>query len=356
MAAGMILGANVGTTTDGILASIGGSADSKRSALSHVLFNVILACWAIPLLMPVLKLVNVIVPGDPLAIVYDNYGKMIVNPAVGFHLAMLHTTFKVLNTILFLPFVKQYARFLTFLISDKKGKKDKADVHYRFEYISTTVADSPGLNIIRVENEVSKMARIVSFMYSRFTSELRNMQEGGQNTAERITALCEEMHQKEEYIDEMREILSNSLIECTIRVKKNSPTQKRISHLLNVIAALESMSDECYVISRILEKSIIKDCVFKNKEMNKLIPYVGQVEEFLALLEKHLEQKATPEQKAKAEALEEEIDKNRRKLHKLGRKRIEAGENVKSELLFIDLVRRIEKLGDYCFEISETYK
>jgi len=175
-------------------------------------------------------------------------------------------------------------------------------------------------------------------------------------TEEKITALCSEMRQKEEYIDEMREILSNSLIECTARVKKNSPTQKRINYLLEVIAALESMSDECYVISRILEKSVLKDCVFKNKEMNKLIPYVAQVEEFLVLLEKQLGQKAAPELKAQAEKLEEEIDKKRRKLHKLGRKRIEAGENVKSELLFIDLVRRIEKLGDYCYEIAEAYK
>jgi len=356
MAAGMILGANVGTTTDGILASIGGSADAKRSALSHVLFNVILACWAIPLLVPVLKLVDILVPGDPHAIIYDSEGKMIANLAIGFHLAMLHTTFKVLNTILFLPFIKQYARFLTFLIRDKKRKIEEDDTHYKFEYITTTVADSPELNIIRVENEVSNMARIVSFMYSRFTAELRNMQEEESGAADKITALCMEMKQKEDYIDEMREILSKILIDCTARVKNNSPTHKRISSLLEVIAALESMSDECYVIFRILEKSILKDCVFKGKEMNKLIPYVGQVEEFLVLLEKQMGKKASPELKTQAEKLEEEIDKKRKKLHKLGRKRIEAGENVKSELLFIDLVRRIEKLGDYCYEIAEAHK
>jgi phosphate:Na+ symporter len=54
--------------------------------------------------------------------------------------------------------------------------------------------------------------------------------------------------------------------------------------------------------------------------------------------------------------LENSIDKNRSKLQKLSRKRIEAGKDVKTELLFIDIVRRIEKLGDYCFEITEPYK
>jgi phosphate:Na+ symporter len=52
--------------------------------------------------------------------------------------------------------------------------------------------------------------------------------------------------------------------------------------------------------------------------------------------------------------LETEINKSQKKLQKLSRKRIEAGRDVKTELFFIDLVRRIEKLGDYCFDISNT--
>jgi phosphate:Na+ symporter len=40
----------------------------------------------------------------------------------------------------------------------------------------------------------------------------------------------------------------------------------------------------------------------------------------------------------------------------MGRKRIEAGKDVKRELLFIDLVRRIEKIGDYCYNIAVTLR
>ena len=351
MAAGMILGANVGTTTDGILASIGGSANAKRSAWSHVLFNIILACWAIPLLMPVLKLVDVVVPGDPLAPIVYVDGKIVVNLAIGFHLAMLHTTFKVLNTILFLPFINQYARFLTFLIHDKKADKVKDDNHYKFAYLSTINANTPELNILRAEKEISNMAGIVSYMFSRFCVVLRSLREETSKDAENTAALSAELHQKEEYIDEMRETLSDFLIECS-RVKLNRNTETRVTYLLQVIVALESMSDECYSISRLLEKSVEKDQVFKQKEMEELIPYVGQVEEFLALLENQLGRKPTQEQKARAVELEDNIDKGRKKLQKLGRKRIEAGKNVKAELLFIDLVRQIEKLGDYCYEIS----
>jgi len=92
--------------------------------------------------------------------------------------------------------------------------------------------------------------------------------------------------------------------------------------------------------------------LFKNKEINALIPYVGLVAEFLDFLREHLGDILSEEQSSWAIELENRIDQSRNKLRKLGRKRIEAGKDVKTELLFIDLVRRIERLGDYCYSIA----
>jgi phosphate:Na+ symporter len=103
-----------------------------------------------------------------------------------------------------------------------------------------------------------------------------------------------------------------------------------------------------------LERSVKKDLLFKGKEIEALSPYITLVEEFLSFVREHLGRPISAEQSARAEDLENRIDKYRDKLRKMGRKRIEAGENVKMELLFIDLVRRIEKLGDVCYNISEA--
>ena len=364
MAAGMVLGANLGTTTDAPLASIAGNTESRRTALVHVLFNVIGVAWALPLLIPLLNLVNVILPGNP----------WISRDVIPLHIAGLHTTFNIINTMLFLPFVNQFAKLVTIIVPEKKTDETEADKHYKFAYLSARGADSPELNIMRAEKEIRDMAGIVSFMYSRFSAALRDLRESGEKVNENaVAALCTELEQKEQYIDEMRETLSGYLIECNKdepRKTINAPlldsvtdfrtriqtrsAERRISRLLSVIANLEEMSDECYSISRLLEKSVRKDCVFKEKEMDELIPYVALVEEFLALLKDQYGHKTTLEQKARAAELEKSIDKNRKKLNKRGRKSIEAGGNVKTELLFIDLVRRIEKLGDYCFDIAEA--
>ena len=365
MAAGMVMGANLGTVLNAVLVSLAGNINAKRTALVHVMFNIIGLVWALPLLLPMLNFVNMVLPGDPWAYALNN-------EAIPLHLAGLHTMYNIINTIIFLPFVNQFAKLICFMLPDKKSEKKEETKHYKFEYLHTGNADSPELNIIRAEKEISDMAGIVSFMYSRFSTTLNSLHEEDDKAEKNTTELCAELLAKEEYIDEMRDALSSFLIECNAResaprlsksvsskvidtIFKPAPyTETRTSSLLRVIVALEEMSDECYSISRVLEKSVRKNCVFKSKEMEALTPYVGQVEEFLALVENQLSPNPAPNQKAQAVKLEKQIDKNRKKLQKLGRKRIEAGKNVRTELIFIDLVRRIERLGDYCFEISEA--
>jgi phosphate:Na+ symporter len=162
----------------------------------------------------------------------------------------------------------------------------------------------------------------------------------------------DEMNQKKSYVDEMRETLTAFLIECTRR-KLNYQSERRVTRMMRVIGDIEEMSDECYGISCLLERSVRKNRIFKKEEMDELVPYVGLVEEFLGLLQKKLGQGLSLKSTLHAKKLESDISKSRKRLQKLSRKRIETGKDVKTELLFIDLVRRIEKLGDYCGNITE---
>jgi len=143
------------------------------------------------------------------------------------------------------------------------------------------------------------------------------------------------------------------LIECS-REQISLRSEQRIYRLLRVIGYIEEMSDECYSISRLLEKSVRKDYVFKDEEMDVLIPYVKRIEDFLGMLKEQSMHGSKISSTVHTAKLKASISNSRKKLQKLGRKRIEAGENVKTELMFIDLVRRVEKLGDYCIDIAEV--
>ena len=342
MTAAMVLGANIGTTIDAALAAIGTKTAAKQAALVHVLFNIIGTCWALPLIRPLLALVDFVTPGTMTGMIHD--------PSVPTHLAMLHTIFNSINTILFLPFVKQFAALVSFLIKGRKEEEPQSE-HYRLEYRSVSLRNTPELNILRAEKEIRDMAGLASYMFGKFSATLISMQENPL-TEDSIAALIREMKAKEEYADEMREALTDFLIECT-RERLNRRSEQRVSRLFRIISELEEMTDDCYSLSFILERSVQKNQIIKSKEITALIPYVGLVAEFLNFIGGlQLGVILSREQSAWARDLEDKIDKSRDKLRKLGRKRIEAGKDVKTELLFIDMVRRIEKLGDYCYSIA----
>ena len=343
MAAAMIMGTNVGTTFSAPLVSITGNIESKRVAMTHVLFNVIGSIWAIPLLIPLLKLINIIVPGDPWAVIPNN-------AAIPLHLAGLHTVFNLMNALLFLPFIGPFTKLIYKIVPEKQIEEKGA--HYKFAYLHTGIADLPALNILRAEKEIRDMAGVVYSMYTRFSTLLKNLRE----TEDRIDAtakLAEELKQQETYVDEMREVLTAFLIECT-RQQLNARTERRVSLLLRVIGYVEDMSDDCYSISILMGKSAEKKRIFSEKEMEDLIPYLDLVQEFIGFLKLELGQNPTIMTTIRNKKLESDINKSRKELAKIGRKNIEAGKDVKTELFFIDLVRRIEKLGDYCFDISST--
>ena len=339
----MILGANIGTTIDAALAAIGTKTTAKRAALVHVLFNVIGTLWALPLLRPLLALVELVTPGTITP-------GLAQSPLITAHLAMLHTVFNVVNTLLFLPFVKPFAALVSLLIKEDKTTSAKAG-HYRLTYFSGAIQHTPEFNIVRAEKEIRDMAGLASSMYASFSGTLRTLRESA-DRQQLVTDLVAETRSGEEFADEMREELTRFLLDSSRQLSGQS--ERNVYYLMRIIADLEDMTDDCYSVSLMLERSVRKDLMFKQKEVEALLPYISLVEGFLVFVRENLGRPFDGEKARFAADLEDRIDKSRDRLRKLGRKRIEAGEDVKRELLFIDLVRRIEKLGDICYNIAEV--
>ncbi|MDR2798281.1 MAG: Na/Pi cotransporter family protein [Treponema sp.] len=342
MAAAMILGANIGTTIDAALASIGTKTIARQAALVHVLFNVIGTVWALILFQPLLLLVDWITPGE------------VNETGITTQLAMFHSVFNLINTLLFFPFVKPFAALVSFLIKDTEtASVSSIRGPYILEYKSGSIQDTPELNILRAEKEIRDMAGLAAAMYQEISTAFPSLQQRtpGDDKETTVETLVLDMGKQEQYADEMREELTRFLIECT-RQQLSPQTERKVSLLLRIVADLEDVTDDCFSVALLLERSVKKNLSFKHKEMEALMPYMGMVEASLSFVQDHLGHPLNPEQAVYAKDLEGKIDKSRNKLRKLGRKRIEAGQDVKTELLFIDVVRRIENLGDYCYDIA----
>lgn len=155
-AAAIVLGENIGTTVTAYLASVGTSVNARRASRAHTLFNVFGVIWMTPLFGVFLKLVDYIVPGD----VYGVSATM----ALPAHLAMFHSMFNIVNTIVSAFFIKQLAAIVSRLVPEDGS----LPTSYSLKYIRATLQDTPEFYLLTVKRELSRMADIISDMFNRF--------------------------------------------------------------------------------------------------------------------------------------------------------------------------------------------
>jgi phosphate:Na+ symporter len=127
-AAALVLGENIGTTVTIVLASLGANTNARRTAAAHVLFNVIGVLW-ITLLFPwYSRLVAFVIESahgvNPMEISFAAFPDPVQYAAIlTAGIALTHTGFNVTNTLLFLPFIRQFTRLLERIIPDPHTKE-----------------------------------------------------------------------------------------------------------------------------------------------------------------------------------------------------------------------------------------
>jgi phosphate:Na+ symporter len=258
---------------------------------------------------------------------------------------MLHTLFNTVNTLILFPFVKQYADFIHRLVKEKPGE---VEIRRRLSYVAGPIMASPELNLVYARREITRMSEVARDMFSRFRKAL----------VERPADIDAEVNwfkENEEYADRIQEELSRFLLEVT-RQDVNEKTQNNIQSLLRIVVELENITDSCMNLIYLVERCERKKIVLKPEELQTLAPYLHIADKFLLFVKDNINGPISEEELALATELEMRLDELRNELRKSARKRLKAGAEVKAELLFIDMVRHIEKVGDYAFAISESLR
>lgn len=101
-AAAMVIGMNLGTTVTAIMASIGGSVTMRQTAVANLLFNIVTAALAFPLLWLATGRLETLAAS--------------AGPATA--LVLFHTGFNIAGTVLFLPVTHGFAALIMRLLPD----------------------------------------------------------------------------------------------------------------------------------------------------------------------------------------------------------------------------------------------
>ena len=144
----LILGDNIGTTVTANLAALGANRRSKQAALAHFLFNIFGTTYMILLFyvpyhgVPIyLYVIDSITPGDVFA--GENISR---------HIAMAHTAFNVFNVLLFLPLITPVAKVCEWLIPVSEGKET-------ISLLEPRLLDTPALAIEQTIKTIRHMAK-----------------------------------------------------------------------------------------------------------------------------------------------------------------------------------------------------
>jgi len=161
-AVALVLGENLGTTITAIIASAGTSRNARRAALAHVVFNLCGVLWITAAfhiffihlvrgsatgLAAMLKLKPLVSNG---AQIYD-----FAYPRLG--IAMAHTLFNVVNTLMFIPFMGSLAKAVTWMIPLHPSETEDISEHYRPIYIDRLMLETPSLAIEQTHKEILAM-------------------------------------------------------------------------------------------------------------------------------------------------------------------------------------------------------
>jgi len=227
----VVLGQNIGTCVTGILASIGTSANAKRAAGIHLIFNVIGTILYLPLLNSIPAITGFIESLSP--------------ADVSRQIANFHTFFNVTVTILLFPFANQMVKLVSHIIREKAGEEP---VEHKLIYLDERIAQTPAIALSQTLKELGRMSEIV---YENFRLSLEAFFEENE---EKIGKVFE--------VEKLIDFLSNSISQYLIEFRGLQLSEndlKIMGSLHHVIIDLERVGDLAENIAQYAQTMSDKD-------------------------------------------------------------------------------------------------
>ncbi|MCH5237515.1 MAG: Na/Pi cotransporter family protein [Muribaculaceae bacterium] len=364
----IILGGNIGTTITPILASLSGNLAARRTAMGHVLFNVLGSVIVLCIFEPFTRLVgeitgacNGINPIDIPMSVEDNMAdSTLLNPAggltskaqsaVAFGLAMFPTVFNACNLLVMIWFTNLYVKIVCWIMPAKH--KDNEE-EFSLKFIGRGMLSASELNITQAQKEIAVYSERVGRMLTMAT-ELIHLPEKDSRYTETFNRL-----EKYEEISDRMEVEIGKFLNHVAEGRLSPQGKLRIAGMLRIISEIESIADGCYNVGRTVNRQHQNHVDFDPsvmKEIDEMFSLVGAAMNNMLEIVKEME---SPEDSLIIQAYNKEREINNLR-NNLRDSNIFNINNLKygyqEGIFFMDLIGEAEKLGDYMLNVVEGVK
>jgi phosphate:Na+ symporter len=310
------------------IVAIGTNVNAKRAARAHLMFNVLGVCILMPLVVNgwYAKFIEMLVPGT------------LTKHTIMAHLAMSHTAFNVINTLVFLRFTNVLAAVVTRMVP---GKVEV--VQFEPQYLEERLLDNPPIALEQARREVVRMIELAD-------SAVRDAGRAFVSDDDRELDL---VRQKEDAIDNLQDKITRYLIQVSQR--NLSPAESNtMPVLLHSVNDIERIGDHAVNLAEAAERKIGDKLPFTGAAMEELGMMRAEVDRMFETVIRAL---ANSDQEVARAAFESEAKLNvmEREFRDNHLRRLYLGDcNFYSGLTFVDCVYNYEKIGDHLMNVAQA--
>lgn len=385
LACAIVLGSNIGTTITPILASMSGNVAAKRTAMGHLLFNLLGCAWVLCVFNPFVELntwiTDALGQGNPEALagyvehlqatdidVYNNlfntlpsdhelYGRVTAAQAqvesmqfsVSFGLSMFHTVFNLINLSVMIWLTNVYVKVVERLVPSRH----KEDEEFQLKFISGGLLNASELNIAQAEKEIAVYGERVERMIDMAKRLVHTDSE-----SQEFTELYSRLEKYEDISDRMEIEIAHYLNRCS-EGRLSNEGKMRIASMLRIVSEIESIADCCLGAGKILVRRNQSQAKFTDEiyaNIDTMFGYVKEAMSNMLKLLRDIEHAREPEIIASYNK-EREINNYRNQLRTANIENINSKHyEYQAGIYYMDLISDLEKTGDYIINVVDAVK
>ncbi len=333
----IIIGSNIGTCVTALISSLGANPNAKRAAVIHFLFNlfgavifmIVLVCWT--------GFADTVLAGIfPTDITV--FGKEGLGATM--QIATFHTLFNVINTLLFLPFIKGFVWLAEHIVPDRKKKAGGSAI---FDPLDDRLMRSPSVALDFLYQQTGKMfSYAMDTMDTSFGGFLKKDTDVAETVATHNADLAEANRLAVSYLVK---------ISTASLVTEDERTVSTLHYVLNDIMRIGELADN---VTKYTRHYVSDELIFSDEFLQMIGAMYEKIKRLYGLALATFLSK-DPAKLAEVDALEDEIDKDRRACVDRHIKRLNEGKcQPQNSGVFINLVGNLERAADHITYIAHS--
>ncbi len=319
----IVLGSNIGTCVTALIACLGASANSKRTAFIHFTFNTIGTVLFTTFLWPTgswfPSVLQKLFPAGP-----------------ELQIAMFHVIFNVTTSLVLIPFINQLVKLAIFVIKEKKSSEEQ----YQLKFVDERLLKTPAIAVMQVKKEVEYMASLAKENLARAFEEMQN--KDGKNK--------ELLYKVEGAINFTNNAMTKYLIQLSPLL--DSDDEQIVGSYFHVLNDLERIGDHAENFFEIGSQMGAENLSFSDMAFGEIMEMYRKVDRMFEISLDAFDN-VSSEHLKELTSLENEVDALKKRLSSQHFTRLAAGDcKVEQSAYFFSTVAGLERVADHLINIG----